>query len=119
MKKIFYLLIALCLFSFSFSLSSCHCKKKAASVTAATPEVTRDFEKEGYIKATVQFTDLDACKFLLLLANETKLEPSKELPPEFQLHDLAVWVKYVPKKGGMSACMAGQLVDISDIQLRK
>lgn len=119
MKKIFYLFFAFSLLTFAIGLSSCHCKKKAASEATGTTEVTRDFEKEGYVRAIVHYTDLEACKFLLQLANESKLEPSAELPAEFQLHGLAVWVKYAPRKGGMSACMAGQLVDISDIQFRK
>lgn len=117
MKKLF--LFSLLIFSSSFLVSSCKCKKKATKEPAATTEVKKDFEKEGYVKAIVIYSDLDACRYLLVLANEKRLEPSANLAPEFQQDQLAVWVKYSEKKGGMSACMAGTLIDISDIQIRK
>jgi len=79
----------------------------------------RDFEKEGYEKAIVIYYELDACKYLLQLYNEKKLEPTPALAPEFQKDQLMVWVKYVDKKDGMSVCMAGKMVEISDIQIRK
>lgn len=119
MKKLFPLVIALCLMPYALCLSSCHCKKKTPAENNTVTEVKRDFEKEGYVPAIVIFSDMDACKFLLVLANEKRLEPSAHLPEAFHEHQLAVWVKYMDKKGGMSACMAGQLVDISDIQIRK
>ncbi len=116
MKKL--LLSILLLTSISFLVASCHCKKKAAADTV-TPEVKRDFEAEGYVKAMVIYYDLDACRYLLVLTNEKKLEPSAELPTAFQNDKLTVWLKYAPKKGGVSVCMAGQMVDIADIQIRK
>jgi len=119
MKKLFPLALVLYLLPCALYLSSCHCKKKTATATVTASEVKRDFEKEGYVKAIVIFSDLDACKFLLVLANEKRLEPSGGLPAAFQQDQLAVWIKYMDKKGGMSVCMAGQIVDVSDIQLRK
>lgn len=86
---------------------------------AAATEVKRDFEKEGYVKAMVIYYEIDACRYLLLLPNEKKLEPSMPLDLEFQRDHLAVWVKYTDKMGGMSICMAGQIVEILDIQIRK
>lgn len=100
-------------------ISSCHCKKKATVETPVTSEVKKDFEKEGYIKATVIFYEMDACKYIIKVSDEKKLEPSKSLAPDFQKDQLEVWIKYMPVKGGVSPCMAGQLVDISDIQIRK
>lgn len=117
MKKILFL--AFLLFNFSFLIVSCHCKKKTAETTTATPEVKRDFAKEGYVAATVMFSDLETCEYLLVLASEKRLEPSVSLPAAFQQDKLFVWIKYAEKKGGMSVCMAGTLVDIADIQLRK
>ncbi len=114
MKKIFFL--AFFLFNFSFLIVSCHCKKKGTETTTA---VKRDFAAEGYVQATVISYEIDACKYLLKVSEEKKLEPSPALSAEFQKDQLPVWVKYTPKKGGMSPCMAGQMVDISDIQLRK
>ncbi|TAL60072.1 MAG: hypothetical protein EPN85_08040 [Bacteroidetes bacterium] len=104
---------------FLFLIFSCHCRKKATAQTIAITEVKRDFEKEGYVRATVIYFDLDACRYLLVLANEKRLEPSANLAPEFQQDQLSVWVKYVAKKGGVSACMAGQIVEVSDIHIRK
>jgi hypothetical protein len=117
MKKV--LIFSFLLFTCSFLISSCHCKKKATSDAKATTEVPRDFAKEGYVQATVIYYEMDACKYLLLVNGEKKLEPSTSLAPDFQKDQLAVWIKYAPKKGGVSACMAGQVVDISDIQIRK
>jgi hypothetical protein len=117
MKKMLFFVFFL--FSFSFFLGSCNGKKKTATAIVTAPEVQRDFEKEGYVKANVMYSDMDACKYLLVLANEKRLEPSGGLAVTFQRDQLAVWVKYMPKKDGMSVCMAGQIVDVSDIQLRK
>lgn len=117
MKKFINLFIAVVVLSSTFGISSCKCKKDATKTT--TTAVVKDFEKEGYVKAIVIYSDLDACRYLLVLANETRLEPSANLATEFQQDQLAVWVKYTEKKGGMSVCMAGTLVDISDIQIRK
>ena len=116
MKKIFLFTFLLC--TSSVVLVSCHCKKKGTATTN-TPEVQRDFAKEGYVPATVVFSDLETCPYLLVLASEKRLEPSVALATTFQQDKLFVWVKYAEKKGGMSVCMAGTLVDISDIQLRK
>ena len=123
MKKV--IVFSLLLLPFSFLISSCHSKKKAAAETPVTPEVKRDFEAEGYTKATVIFFELDACRYLLELPHEPngpdvmkRLEPAV-LAEEFKKDQLAVWVKYTVKKGAMSACQAGPVVDIADIQLRK
>lgn len=102
--------------TFSMSIISCHCCKKSTS--SEVKESKRDFEKEGYVKATVINYTLDGCTFLLQLADEKKLEPTN-LSADFKKDQLAVWIKYMPKKGGVSICMAGQMVELSDIQIRK
>jgi hypothetical protein len=116
MKKVF--LFSFFLFTFSFLTVSCHCKKKACFWTNRTVEVKKDFEKEGYVKATVINYTVDGCTFLLQLTDEKKLEPTN-LSEEFKKDNLPVWIKYSPKKGAVSVCMAGQIVELSDIQLRK
>lgn len=116
MKKSFVL--SLLIFISSTFIISCNCKKKVQTETKTTTEVKRDFEKEGFVKATVINYTVDGCNFLLQLADEKKLEPTN-LSADFKKDNLAVWVKYISKKGGMSVCMAGQIVEISDIQLRK
>ena len=118
MKKIFFLPFLILISS--FILVSCHCKKNAAAPPPPdNTQVKRDFPKEGYFSATVINYEMDACRYLVIVNGEKKLEPSKPLAPEFQKDQLAVWVKYADKKGAVSACMAGQVVDITDIQLRK
>ena len=39
-------------FTLSFLITACHCKKNASKDAAATAEVKRDFEKEGYVGKT-------------------------------------------------------------------
>jgi hypothetical protein len=123
MKKISLFLLSMSVVCLLVFLSSCCCKKKATATTA-TAQVKRDFAAEGFVKATVSATDLDGCKFLLQIPSDPagpdvmkQLEPTN-LKEEFKKDQLAVWVKYTVKKGAMSTCMAGTVVDISDIQLR-
>ncbi len=117
MKKIFYLFFFLCLLPSAFCLFSCHCKKKVPLDAKTSIIVPRDFEKEGYVQATVINFTLDGCTFLLQLADGTKLEPTN-LGGDFKKDQLAVWIKYIPKKAAASVCMAGQIVELFDIQLR-
>ena len=119
MKKIVYFLLSFFSFVCIFVFASCHSKKK----TTATPPVTaveqkRDFEQEGYIRATVIYYEVDACSYLLQLPDGKKLEPTN-LAAEFRKDQLPVWVKYMFKKNAVSACMAGQIVELADIQMRK
>lgn len=117
MKKIF--LFSLFIINYSFFISSCHCKKKTTSSQNPTSaEQKKDFEQEGYIKAIVINYEVDGCHFLLRLEDGKKLEPSS-LTDDFKKDQLAVWIKYTPKKNAASVCMAGQIVDLTDIQLRK
>jgi len=117
MKKI--VLFPFLIFLFSFLIVSCHCKKNITSVVQpSVSEQKKDFEKEGYIKATVINYEVDGCTFLLKLMDEKKLEPTN-LAAEFKKDQLAVWIKYTPKKGAVSVCMAGQIVDLFDIQIRQ
>lgn len=88
------------------------CSKKVAGLKSF-PEET----KEGYIKATVVNLTLDGCSWMLQLEDGKKLEPVN-LKEEFKKDKLNVWIQYQVKKGGMSVCMAGEVITISDIKLR-
>lgn len=114
MRK-YYLLTLLIVTVLGFS--ACHCKKKAGGETKSEL-IQRDFEKEGYAKATVKASELAGCNFLLKLENNKNLEVSG-LTEEFQKDNLAVWIKYSIKKNAVSTCQAGQMVELSDIQLRQ
>lgn len=116
MKKIVSIIFSLFVLHSSFFLAACCGKKKA--IAQSSKEIKRDFENEGYIKATVIFYEVSGCEYVLKLEDEKKLEPSN-LAADYKKDQLAVWLKYISKKGGMSVCMAGQMVDIIDIQLRK
>jgi hypothetical protein len=74
-------------------------------------------EKAGFIKATVIKYDLDGCSWMLQLADKRKLEPVN-MKEEFKKENLNVWIKYQTYNGN-SICMAGEMITITDIQLRK
>lgn len=127
MKKIFAPLL---FFFFLLLFSSCCGKKKSATTTSGATETKssqvsqRDFEKEGYVKATVVDSELGGCKYLLQLEPIpngpevlVRLEPTN-LQEEFKKDQLAVWIKYAPKKAAVSTCMAGPIVELADIQIR-
>lgn len=122
MKKLFFFSFAI---SF-FVISSCFCKKKTISNTSQQTESSfRDFEKEGYAKGTVVYYEIDACRYIIQLVSDPngpdvikQLEPVN-LPADFQKDQLAVWVKYLPSKQTVSSCMAGEIVEITDIRIRK
>ncbi len=122
MKKFSYSSIIIIAF-FSFFVTAC-CSKKKAAVSSETKTKTSatqpkiDFEKNGYVKASVINYEVDGCGFLIQLEDGKKLQAAN-LSSEYRKDKLPVWVKYTPKKGGMSVCMAGQMIELSDIQLRK
>ncbi|MCC7302822.1 MAG: hypothetical protein IT233_09280 [Bacteroidia bacterium] len=91
------------------AIHSC-CAKKAP------PEP--DYAALGYKKATVINYALDGCMWMLEMEDKTKKEP-QNLPEDFRVENKAVWVKFKPaKKGSMSICMAGEMVEIEDIKSR-
>ncbi|MCW3101731.1 MAG: hypothetical protein JWO09_171 [Bacteroidetes bacterium] len=72
----------------------------------------------GYTKATVIDYKVDGCTWMLELEDGKKLQPA-ELKPDYQKDKLQVWITYEIKKGGMGICMAGEMVNITHIELRK
>lgn len=72
----------------------------------------------GYTKATVINYTVDGCTWMLELEDGKKLQPA-ELKPEFQKDKLNVWIMYETRKGGIGICMAGEMVNITAIELRK
>jgi hypothetical protein len=73
---------------------------------------------EGYEKATVISYEVDGCTWMLDLEDGKKLQPA-ELKPEFQKDRLDVWIKYEIKKGAVGICMAGTMINLVEIELRK
>ena len=133
MKKVF--LFSFLITGFSFLITSCHCKKKTSKSDSAvmvntntTTPTQEEIEKiqeqqfkyasEGYTKARVIYYELDGCNYILLLGDGTRLEPAN-LPQEYKKDKLDVWIQYSLKKGAVSVCMVGQIVELKDIQLRR
>ena len=109
------------LFSFLIIIASifysCQSQKKISK--QATPTSVNDFQNNGYESAIVlDKTGLDGCGFVLQIASGKILEPLN-LGADFKKNNLAVWIKYVSKKNTVSICMSGEVVTLSDIQLRK
>jgi hypothetical protein len=100
-------------FVFSAVLSSCVLFMKGDKHDPETKYVYGD-----YTKAEVINYAIDGCTWMLQLKDGKKLQPSY-LKPEFQKDKLKVWIKYSPKKGGVGICMAGEMVNITEIELRK
>ena len=77
-------------------------------------------EKEGYSKATITNISgkLDACSWLIILEDGSKLEPYN-IPAEFKVNDKKVWVKFEEDSGRMSICMVGKIIKLLDIKERK
>ncbi len=89
------------------------CSHKTMSVQSLASE-----EKANFIKATIINYTLDGCGWMLQLEDEKKLQPVN-LNNEFKKENLKVWVQYQPVKQGMSICMAGEIITITTIELRK
>jgi len=74
-------------------------------------------EEKGFVKATVKNYTVDGCTWMLFSESGKKLQPAK-LDAAFQKNDLPVWIQYTVKKGATGICMAGEIVDITAIELR-
>ena len=100
-----------------FAVTSCCCRKKMASTSASTSPtaVGVSYEKDGYVKATVIKYTVDGCNYLLQLESGKKLEPlnlSTDLKKEGQV----LWIKYTTETKAASICMAGEMVNLTDVK---
>ena len=89
------------------------CSHKTTGLQSVPPE-----EKANFTKATIINYKLDGCSWMLQLEDEKKLQPVN-LKDEFKKEDLKVWIQYQTVKQGMSICMAGEMVTITAIEVRK
>ncbi len=70
-----------------------------------------------YSPATiVNYTGLDGCGWLIMLDDESILEPNG-LDTMFQTLGAKIWLKYEDREGG-SKCMVGKLITVLDIKER-
>ncbi len=99
-------------------VTSCCCHKKAASTDTAKKEDSVDYEKQGYVKASIIILNLDGCKYLLQLSSGKRLEV-QGLPEELKKEKLQLWIKYLPDKEAMSICMAGEIVKLTEFKIIK
>jgi len=101
------------------------CSHKTSTSTSNNPDKLTgeesvaliDFEKRGYVKASVvDRSALDGCGFMLKLAASGKfLEPDK-LDDAFHIDGALVWIKYSIRKGGASICMSGTMINLNAIE---
>ena len=110
MSKLKHILLAFFIFSTFACLCSCFAKEPGLKAFPA-------MEEKGFIPATVIRYSLDGCSWMLALKDGKKLQP-ENLKADFQKDKLEVWIRYQLKKGGMSICMAGEIVTITEIELR-
>lgn len=66
----------------------------------------------------VNKTGLDGCGYLLQKADNTLLEPVN-LPSDFSVDQIQVKVSYQELSDRMSVCMAGKIIQITEIKLVK
>jgi hypothetical protein len=113
--------VSLFIFMLLFSLTVLGQKKPKTKPEPLIP----DPPKEGFIKATVIKYEVESCGFLLQVDGKTRKDPKMKLQPEnmaeeFKKNKLKVWVKYVvPKSQPITTCMAGQVVKIEAMKIRK
>jgi hypothetical protein len=69
----------------------------------------------NFVTGTITESHLDGCRWLLHLDSGKNLEAAG-IPPEFLVDGMRVRIKYVPRKGGMSICMAGEMVTVVAIE---
>jgi hypothetical protein len=98
--------------AFAISISSCK-----RNITQNNTEV-QEVRDSSYKAAKVISYAVDGCSWMIELENGKKLQPDI-LKTEFQKENLPVWIKYTIKKGAVGICMAGTMINLIDIELRK
>ncbi|MBA3706981.1 MAG: hypothetical protein H0W84_14090 [Bacteroidetes bacterium] len=97
------------------------CSHKVPGLKSFPPtekSTTMEETKAGFVKATVINYKLDGCSWMLQLEDGKKLEPIN-LTEEFQKENFKVWIQYKPFTQGASICMAGEMITITAIEIRK
>ncbi len=76
-------------------------------------------EERGFLSATVIKYEIDGCSWLIELKDGKRLQPMA-FKEEFKKDELKVWIKFsYRKKGEVGICMAGTMVDVTEIEIRK
>lgn len=97
------------------SFSSCKMQRQVSHEETAKEA---DYALLKYSEFTViDNSGLDGCAFMLKGMNNIFLEPVN-LPDSLRIDKLKLWIKFVPAKGH-SVCMAGELITITDIRIKK
>ena len=117
MKK--YVLIACAVMIVFCAFSSCFCMLDGC--TNSIFKKKEKIEKPVDLKLTeamvIDYSEIAGCTFLLQLNNGEKIQPTN-LSPDFRKDKLKVLIKY-QITDMMSACMAGKVVSVSHIELKK
>jgi hypothetical protein len=80
-----------------------------------TQNMESNYTKQGYTIVTVlDNRKVDGCQFLLTDDNNKRYEPTT-LPDSVRVNGLKIGVKFNFVKGGVSACMGGPLIKVSEI----
>ena len=81
----------------------------------STKNLESDLTKQGFVIVTVlDNRKVDGCQLLLADYNNKRYEPAT-LPDSVRVNGLKIGVKFSFVKGGVSACMGGQLIKVSEI----
>ena len=116
MKK--YLLIVTAALLVCCCFSSCFCMLEGCYNTVFSKKKTKQTHDLKLTEATViDYSEVSGCSFLLQLNNGEKLEPSN-LSADFKKDKLKVLIRY-EVADMMSACMAGKVVSVTHIELKK
>lgn len=100
------------------AVTGCKAKKAVANEDTRTQTALpkEPLGEEGVLK---NMEGLDGCKWMIVLNNSTKLQPTNLAAFSIALVDgQKVWVDYVDQPGVMSTCMAGKVVKIIKIEAR-
>lgn len=106
MSKITILFQAVLLFQ--LLLSSCTAKQKNVVPQKAEKPSNTEFVK-------VIFFEVAGCGYMLQRQNQTRLQPMN-LPEQYQVDGLELWVQYRIIQDVVTICMAGDVVEIIDIK---
>lgn len=116
MKQIIYTFYLITICILTGIVSCCSPKNTTSTPNAAVKPNVIDYEKEGYVRATVIKYEVDGCQYLFQLSSGKKLEVQK-FPEELKLDKKQVWIKFELDKNAASTCMAGDIVKLTNYQM--